>query len=108
MAAEDKWCVVTGGRGFAARHLVEMLIRHSEYSVRIADLEDSIVLDSAEQLGLLGQALDSGRAQYVSVDLRNKAQVLKGDQPLLFSLNCINNFVALEHWLMLVLRVVQH
>ncbi|XP_014499775.1 3beta-hydroxysteroid-dehydrogenase/decarboxylase [Vigna radiata var. radiata] len=77
MAAEDKWCVVTGGRGFAARHLVEMLIRHNEYSVRIADLEDSIVLEPAEQLGLLGQALHSGRAQYVSLDLRNKAQVLK-------------------------------
>ncbi|XP_014494720.1 3beta-hydroxysteroid-dehydrogenase/decarboxylase-like isoform X1 [Vigna radiata var. radiata] len=77
MAAEDKWCVVTGGRGFAARHLVEMLIRQNEYCVRIADLEDSIVLEPPEQLGLLGQALSSGRAQYVSLDLRNKAQVLK-------------------------------
>ncbi|KAK7352607.1 hypothetical protein VNO80_18031 [Phaseolus coccineus] len=77
MAAQDKWCVVTGGRGFAARHLVEMLIRHNEYCVRIADLEDNIVLEPAEQLGLLGQALHSGRAQYVSLDLRNKAQVLK-------------------------------
>ncbi|KAG5142425.1 hypothetical protein JHK82_018120 [Glycine max] len=77
MAVEDKWCVVTGGRGFAARHLVEMLIRQNEYCVRIADLEASIVLEPAEQLGLLGQALHSGRAQYVSLDLRNKAQVLK-------------------------------
>ncbi|KAH1241402.1 3beta-hydroxysteroid-dehydrogenase/decarboxylase isoform 2 [Glycine max] len=77
MAVEDKWCVVTGGRGFAARHLVEMLIRHNEYCVRIADLEASIVLEPAEQLGLLGQALHSGRAQYVSLDLRNKVQVLK-------------------------------
>ncbi|KAH1255995.1 hypothetical protein AAZX31_03G002300 [Glycine max] len=76
-AAEDKWCVVTGGRGFAARHLVEMLIRHNEYCVRIADLEANIVLEPAEQLGLLGQALHSGRAQYVSLDLRNKAQLLK-------------------------------
>ena len=80
MAVEDKWCVVTGGRGFAARHLVEMLIRHNEYCVRIADLEASIVLEPAEQLGLLGQALHSGRAQYVSLDLRNKVQVLKGSQ----------------------------
>ncbi|XP_040872219.1 3beta-hydroxysteroid-dehydrogenase/decarboxylase isoform X2 [Glycine max] len=77
MEAKDKWCVVTGGRGFAARSLVEMLIRHKEYCVRIADLEVSIVLEPAEQLGLLGQALHSGRAQYVSLDLRNKAQVLK-------------------------------
>ncbi|CAJ1973603.1 unnamed protein product [Sphenostylis stenocarpa] len=77
MATENKWCVVTGGRGFAARHLVEMLIRLNEYCVRIADLGDSIVLEPAEQLGLLGQALDSGRVQYVSLDLRDKAQVLK-------------------------------
>ncbi|KAK1313646.1 3beta-hydroxysteroid-dehydrogenase/decarboxylase isoform 2 [Acorus calamus] len=32
-------CVVTGGRGFAARHLVEMLLRSPKWSlVRIADL----------------------------------------------------------------------
>ena len=93
MAVEDKWCVVTGGRGFAARHLVEMLIRHNEYCVRIADLEVSIVLEPAEQLGLLGQALHSGRAQYVSLDLRNKAQVLKGNQPT-SSLN-IHSFLTL-------------
>ncbi|GMP63603.1 hypothetical protein CsSME_00025229 [Camellia sinensis var. sinensis] len=28
MGGEERWCVVTGGRGFAARHLVEMLIRY--------------------------------------------------------------------------------
>jgi len=93
MEAKDKWCVVTGGRGFAARSLVEMLIRHKEYCVRIADLEVSIVLEPAEQLGLLGQALHSGRAQYVSLDLRNKAQVLKGNQPT-SSLN-IHSFLTL-------------
>ena len=62
-------------------HLVEMLIRHKEYYVCIIDLEVSIVLEPSEQLGLLGQALHSGRAQYVSLDLCNKAQVLKGNQP---------------------------
>ncbi|XP_027354534.1 3beta-hydroxysteroid-dehydrogenase/decarboxylase isoform X2 [Abrus precatorius] len=77
MAVEERWCLVTGGRGFAARHLVEMLIRDNMYSVRIADLGGTIDLEPAEQLGLLGQALHSGRAQYVSLDLRNKAQVLK-------------------------------
>ncbi|GAU26674.1 hypothetical protein TSUD_314510 [Trifolium subterraneum] len=77
MAAEEGWCVVTGGRGFAARHLVEMLIRLNIYCVRIADLGPTIELEPSEQLGLLGQALHSGRAQYVSVDLRNKAQLLK-------------------------------
>ncbi|KAG5065915.1 hypothetical protein JHK86_009646 [Glycine max] len=55
-----------------------MLIRHKEYYVCIIDLEVSIVLEPSEQLGLLGQALHSGRAQYVSLDLCNKAQVLKG------------------------------
>eukprot|EP00256_Glycine_max_P033682 XP_006579094.1 3beta-hydroxysteroid-dehydrogenase/decarboxylase-like [Glycine max] len=59
------------------RHLVEMLIRHKEYYIRIVDLEVNIVLELAEQLGLLGQALHSGRAQYVSLDFCNKAQVLK-------------------------------
>lgn len=76
-AAEEGWCVVTGGRGFAARHLVEMLIRLNTYCVRIADLGSTIELEPSEQLGLLGQALHSGRAQYVSVDLRNKPQLLK-------------------------------
>ena len=61
--------------------VVEMLIRHKEYYIRIVDLEVNIVLELAEQLGLLGQALHSGRAQYVSLDFCNKAQVLKGNQP---------------------------
>nr|XP_009765316.1 PREDICTED: 3beta-hydroxysteroid-dehydrogenase/decarboxylase isoform 1-like [Nicotiana sylvestris] len=74
---EEKWCVVTGGRGFAARHLVEMLIRYEIYHVRIADLGPSIKLEPAEEKGILGQALQSGRAVYVSMDLRNKSRVLK-------------------------------
>lgn len=85
MAAEDGWCVVTGGRGFAARHLVEMLVRHNTYRVRIADLGPTLELEPTEQLGLIGQALHSSRAQYISVDLRDKAQVLKGNN-LFFSL----------------------
>ncbi|KAL1532425.1 3beta-hydroxysteroid-dehydrogenase/decarboxylase isoform 2 [Salvia divinorum] len=77
MGGEEKWCVVTGGRGFAARHLVVMLIRYGMYSVRIADLEPTIELDSDEENGVLREALKSGRADYVSVDLRDKAQVFK-------------------------------
>ncbi|XP_028115946.1 3beta-hydroxysteroid-dehydrogenase/decarboxylase-like isoform X1 [Camellia sinensis] len=76
MEGEERWCVVTGGRGFAARHLVEMLIRYM-FSVRIADLGPSIELDPSEDIGTLGQALRSGRAQYVSADLRDKSQVLQ-------------------------------
>ncbi|KAF7844594.1 3beta-hydroxysteroid-dehydrogenase/decarboxylase [Senna tora] len=77
MAIEGRWCVVTGGRGFAARHLVEMLIRYNMYSVRIADLGPNIELEPAEESGILGEALRSDRAQYISVDLRKKAQVLE-------------------------------
>ncbi|CAL5341004.1 unnamed protein product [Camellia sinensis] len=62
MGGEERWCVVTGGRGFAARHLVEMLIRY--------DMEK----------GILGEAIQSGHAQYVSVDLRDKSQVLEACQ----------------------------
>ncbi|KAM3285519.1 hypothetical protein P3S67_024318 [Capsicum chacoense] len=74
---EEKWCVVTGGRGFAARHLVLMLIRHEICHVRIADLGPTIKLEPHEEKGTLGQALKSGRAVYVSMDLTNKSQVLK-------------------------------
>ncbi|XP_058108580.1 3beta-hydroxysteroid-dehydrogenase/decarboxylase isoform X1 [Magnolia sinica] len=77
---DERWCVVTGGRGFAARHLVEMLIQSGEWLVRIADLAPSIKLDPSEEEGVLGDALQSGRAMYVSADLRNKAQVAKACQ----------------------------
>ncbi|KAK1386512.1 3beta-hydroxysteroid-dehydrogenase/decarboxylase [Heracleum sosnowskyi] len=74
---QRRWCVVTGGRGFAARHLVQMLIRLDVFCVRIADLGPSINLDLSEESGALGQAFQSGRASYVSADLRDKSQVLK-------------------------------
>ncbi|KAL4297413.1 hypothetical protein GQ457_12G021650 [Hibiscus cannabinus] len=77
MTADGRWCLVTGGRGFAARHLVEMLIKYGTFSVRIADLPSKIDLEPHEENGLLGEALRSGRADYVSADLRHKAQVLK-------------------------------
>ncbi|XP_057957750.1 3beta-hydroxysteroid-dehydrogenase/decarboxylase isoform X3 [Malania oleifera] len=80
MTGEEEWCVVTGGRGFAARHLVEMLIRSGMFSVRIADLGSSIKLEPYEENGALGEALRSGRAQYVSADLRDKAQVREAFQ----------------------------
>ncbi|KAL5712932.1 3beta-hydroxysteroid-4alpha-carboxylate 3-dehydrogenas(decarboxylating) [Ranunculus cassubicifolius] len=77
MTREGRCCVVTGGRGFAARHLVEMLIRSRSWLVRIADLGPSIKLEPYEEDGILGEALRSGDAQYVSADLRDKAQVIK-------------------------------
>lgn len=72
--------MVTGGRGFAARHLVEMLLKLDLFSVRIADLGPSIDLDPIEEKGPLGQALDSGRALYVHTDLRDKDKVVKALQ----------------------------
>lgn len=79
MGEEKKLCVVTGGRGFAARHLVEMLLKSHEWFVRVADLAPSISFDTNEEDGgFLKSALQSGRASYVSADLRNKAQVIKG------------------------------
>uniref|UniRef100_A0A2P2KXS5 Reticulon-like protein n=1 Tax=Rhizophora mucronata TaxID=61149 RepID=A0A2P2KXS5_RHIMU len=74
---EERWCVVTGGRGFAARHLVEMLIKKGMFCVRISDLGPAIQLDPAEENGPIGEALRSGRTCYVSADLRDKAQVLR-------------------------------
>ncbi|XP_077228107.1 3beta-hydroxysteroid-dehydrogenase/decarboxylase-like [Tasmannia lanceolata] len=80
LGEEERWCVVTGGRGFAARHLVEMLIRSHKWFVRIADLGPTIKLDPNEEEGDLGHALRSGRALYVTADLRNKAQVVEAFQ----------------------------
>ncbi|KAG2711439.1 hypothetical protein I3760_04G077100 [Carya illinoinensis] len=65
MVVEERWCVVTGGRGFAARHLVEKLIAYDMFSVRIADLGPTIDLEPTEEKGPLGEALRSGRAVYV-------------------------------------------
>ncbi|KAG6414597.1 hypothetical protein SASPL_121970 [Salvia splendens] len=76
MVAGESWCVVTGGRGFAARHLVVMLLNCGVYSVRISDLGPAIALDADEESGVLGRALSSGRAHYVAADLRDKSQVL--------------------------------
>lgn len=78
---KSRWCVVTGGRGFAARHLVEMLIRFDMFSVRIADLGPQIILDPSEQNSALGHAFQSGRATYISCDLRDKSHVFKGLSP---------------------------
>ena len=74
-----RWCVVTGGRGFMARHLVAALLRSGEWRVRVTDLAPTIVLGPDENEGLLGDALRDGRAVYASVDVCNLDQVIKGD-----------------------------
>lgn len=55
---------------------MEMLIRYEMFCVKVADLHPSISLEPYEEEGTLGKALKSGHARYVSVDLRDKAQVL--------------------------------
>ncbi|ERN05467.1 3beta-hydroxysteroid-dehydrogenase/decarboxylase [Amborella trichopoda] len=78
---EGLCCVVTGGRGFAARHLVSMLLASPKwYLLRIADLPTSIQFDDGEEDSILGQSLRSGRALYISMDLCDKAQVLQACQ----------------------------
>ncbi|KAJ8438521.1 hypothetical protein Cgig2_024610 [Carnegiea gigantea] len=102
MASQEKWCVVTGGRGFAARHLVEMLIRYEMFCVRIADLHPVIKLEPYEEEGTLGKALKSGRAEYLPTDIRDKAQVIKAflEAEVVFHMaapdSSINNF-RLQH-----------
>jgi nucleoside-diphosphate-sugar epimerase len=71
-------CVVTGGRGFVARHLVTALLRSGDWRVRITDLGPEAALSPAEKDGLLGAALHDGRAAYVSVDVCELAQLTKG------------------------------
>ncbi|KAK9095910.1 hypothetical protein Sjap_021407 [Stephania japonica] len=56
--------MMTGGRGFAARHLVVMLLRYGDWSVRIADLGPSIKLKAYEEEDILSDAVQSGKAQY--------------------------------------------
>lgn len=70
-------CVVTGGRGFAARHLVLQLLKSGQWIVRIMDLAPQISLDAHEESGLLADSLASGKAQYLRADLRDKFQVLE-------------------------------
>ena len=66
--------MVTGGRGFAARHLVTMLLRSGVWRVRVADLAPAITLDREEEEGFLGAALREGQAVYASVGLHDKTQ----------------------------------
>lgn len=75
---ETRWCAVTGGRGFMARHLVAALLRSGEWRVRVTDLATAVALEPAEEEGLLGVALRDGRAVYASADVCDTAQLTKG------------------------------
>jgi nucleoside-diphosphate-sugar epimerase len=72
---EDEVCVVTGGRGFVARHVVLKLLEEGRFVVRIVDLAPTMTLSPEELEGPMGMALSNGRVQYESCDLRNKMRV---------------------------------
>lgn len=78
-AVEFDCCVVTGGRGFVARHLVRKLLESGRWIVRIADFARTMTLDeNEEQSSILAEALKSGRAVYYGVDVRNKSELVEG------------------------------
>ncbi|XP_051230545.1 3beta-hydroxysteroid-dehydrogenase/decarboxylase-like [Lolium perenne] len=72
---EARWCAVTGGRGFMARHLVMALLRSGGWRVRITDLAPDAALEPTENDGLLGAALRGGRAVYVAADVCELVQL---------------------------------
>ncbi|KAF0921363.1 hypothetical protein E2562_006935, partial [Oryza meyeriana var. granulata] len=74
---EARWCAVTGGRGFMAKHLVAALLRSGEWRVRVTDLAPAIAVDPVEENGVLGAALRDGRAVYASADVCDVAQLTK-------------------------------
>jgi hypothetical protein len=78
-AEAKKWCAVTGGRGFMARHLVAALLRSGEWRVRVADLAQTIVLGREETEEVLGDGLRDGSAVYLQADVCNLHQLIQGE-----------------------------
>lgn len=77
MGEASEICVVTGGRGFLAKCVVQKLLEEGRFVVRIVDLAPNISLSPEEFTGELGHGLETGRVQYVSCDIRNKVQVVE-------------------------------
>ncbi|KAL6594092.1 hypothetical protein ACP70R_048993 [Stipagrostis hirtigluma subsp. patula] len=73
-----RWCAVTGGRGFMARHLVAALLRSGEWRVRVTDLAAAVVPGADETEAVLGDALRDGRAVYATADVCNLDQLTQG------------------------------
>lgn len=77
MGVSSEICVVTGGRGFLAKVVVQKLLEEGRFVVRIVDLAPSMTLTDEELMGDLGHGVQMGRVQYVSCDIRNRQQVVE-------------------------------
>ncbi|KAK6930524.1 3-beta hydroxysteroid dehydrogenase/isomerase [Dillenia turbinata] len=70
-------CVVIGGGGFVGKAVVMKLLELGNWIVRIADSGTSPVSClSDERDSLLSNAISSGRASYVQVDVRDLSQIV--------------------------------
>jgi nucleoside-diphosphate-sugar epimerase len=77
MGEASEICVVTGGRGFLAKCVVQKLLEEGRFVVRIVDLAPNISLTTEEFTGELGHGLETGRVQYAQCDIRDKKQVVE-------------------------------
>ncbi|KAG0597169.1 hypothetical protein M758_UG317400 [Ceratodon purpureus] len=77
MGEASQLCVVTGGRGFLAKMVVQKLLEEGRFVVRIVDLAPNMSMTDEELTGELGHSLGTGRVHYVSCDIRNKGQVVE-------------------------------
>ena len=89
---ETRWCAVTGGRGFMARHLVAALLRSGEWRVRVTDLTPTLVLGPGETEEIFGDALRDGRAIYASADVCNLEQLIKGNKYIYYQMIAVEEF----------------
>ena len=79
--AAERWCMVTsaGGRGFATRHLVTMVLRSGEWRVRAADLAPAIAFDRGDYMVRSGTSAGFHRGSIIAVINRYNG----GAEPLL-------------------------
>lgn len=76
-AREARTCAVIGGGSLIGRSLVHRLLKLGGWVVRIVDSTQSPELELHDLSSLLREALSSGRASFVTVDLRVKSQIIQ-------------------------------
>uniref|UniRef100_A0A803M5W4 3-beta hydroxysteroid dehydrogenase/isomerase domain-containing protein n=1 Tax=Chenopodium quinoa TaxID=63459 RepID=A0A803M5W4_CHEQI len=70
-------CVVIGGQSFVGRFLVLRLLKLGNWIVRIADSSPNL---NVEQNSLVSDAVSDGRVSYFQVDVRDKSQLVRGQE----------------------------